>query len=165
VSAQHKYFFKANDAVLSFCKCVDAPAQSEGQLDCPWCGCGWLICCLECGLAFTFAEVRATDIPLIEFGRREIAARRLEHISEQDLADWVDWMAEVLDRFEVGDIVVYLDGHYWKYDSTDIVFGGFYAAHSLKRLPHAEALDDPGHLNRVLGDKGYWLQRERSDRD
>jgi hypothetical protein len=161
----HKYFFKASDAVLSHCACSNAPAQSEGQLDCPWCGCGWLISCLECGKAFTFAEVRATDVPLIEFGRREIASRRLKDVTEQDLDNWVEWMAETLDRFEVGDIVVYLDGHYWKRDATNVVFGGFYASHSLKRLPHAEALSDPGHLDRVLGDKRYWLQRERPDRE
>lgn len=57
---KHKFFFKADDDVLSHCTCTDAPAQSSSQLDCPWCGCGWLISCATCGKAFTFAEVRET---------------------------------------------------------------------------------------------------------
>src|SRR3546814_5060445 len=74
-------------------------------------------------------------------------------------------MAEALDEFEVGDVVVYLDGHYWKRDAVNIVFGGYYVTLSLKRLPHAEALSDPALLDRVLGDKDYWLKRERPDRE
>src|SRR3546814_2445051 len=73
-------------------------------------------------------------------------------------------MAEALDEFEVGDVVVYLDGHYWKRYAVNIVFGGYYVTLSLKRLPHAEALSDPALLDRVLGDKDYWLKRERPDR-
>lgn len=160
-----KFLFKANDEVLSHCRCEGAPAMSEGQLDCPWCGCGWMIPCSRCGKSFTFAEVRETDIPLLELGRREAEARGLEDITDEEVADWAEWMAETLDEFEVGDTVVYLDGRYWKHDATDIVFGGFYASHSLKRLPHAEALSDPAHLDRVLGDKNYWLRRERPDRE
>lgn len=60
-------------------------------------------------------------------------------------------------------MIVYLDGHYWKHDAGNVVFGGLFASHSLKQLPHAEALSDSGHLDRVLGDKDYWLQRERPD--
>ncbi len=64
-----KFLFKANDDVLSYCSCVGEPAMSTGQLDCPWCGCGWLISCAKCGKAFTYAVVRETDIPIVELGR------------------------------------------------------------------------------------------------
>lgn len=165
LAMRHKFFFKANDDVLSHCTCVDAPAMSEQQFDCPWCGCGWMIPCSRCGKAFTFAEVRETDLSLLELGRREAEARGLKDITEEQVADWAEGMAETLDYFEVGDIVVYLDGLYWRIDETDIVFKGFYAAHDLKRLPHAEALDDPAHLDCVLGDKSYWLDRELPDRN
>jgi len=161
----HKFFFKANDDVLSHCTCTGAPAMSEQQLDCPWCGCGWMIPCSQCGKSFIFAEVRETDIPLLELGRREVEARGLEDITDEQVADWAEGMAETLSRFEVGDIVVYLDGFYWRINETDIAFEGFFAAHDLERLPHAEALDDPDHLDRMLGDPNYWLDRERPDRD
>jgi len=160
-----KFFFKANDHVLSHCRCEDAPAMSEGQLDCPWCGCGWLIACSQCRKSFTFAEVRETDIPLLELGRREAEARGLIDVTDEQVADWAEGMAETLDYFEVGDTVVYLDGLYWRIDETNIAFKGFYAAHDLERLPHAEALDDPDHLRRVLGDANYWFDRELPDRD
>jgi hypothetical protein len=65
----------------------------------------------------------------------------------------------------VGDIVVYLDGSYWTADSTEVAFDGLYASHNLERLPHAEALSDPAHLDRMLGNPRYWLDRERPDRE
>ena len=139
--------------------------MSEGQFDCPWCGCGWMIACSRCTKSFTFAEVRETEIPLIELGRREAEARGLKNIADEEIADWAEGMAEILACFEVGDIVVYLDGCYWTVDSTDIVFDGLFASHNLARLPHAEALKDPGQLRRILGDPKYWFDRERSDRD
>lgn len=160
-----KFLFKANDDVISHCRCEGAPAMSTGQLDCPWCGCGWLIACSRCTKSFTYAEIRETDIPLVELGRREVEARGLKDISEEQIAEWAEGMAEDLAMFEVGDIVVYLDGCYWRLDETDIVFNGLYASHDLGRLPHAEALSDPAHLDRMLGNPGYWFDRERPDRD
>jgi hypothetical protein len=165
LATKRKFFFKANDDVLSHCTCTDAPAMSEQQFDCPWCGCGWMIPCSRCGKSFTFAEVRETDIPLLELGRREAEARGLKDVSDEDVAGWAESMAEILSHFEVGDTVVYLDGWYWKIDDTDIAFDGYFAAHDFERLPHAEALSDPDHLRRVLGDANYWFDRELPDRD
>ena len=162
---KQKFFFKANDDVLSHCRCEGAPAQSTGQLDCPWCGCGWMIPCSRCGKSFTFAEVREIEIPLIELGRREAEARGLKGVSDEEITGWAEAMAEKLDCFEVGDIVAYLDGSYWAVDATDIAFDGYFASHNLARLPHAEALGDPAHLDRVLGDPKYWFERERPDRE
>jgi hypothetical protein len=161
----HKYLFKANDDVLSFCTCENEPALASGQLDCPWCGCGWMISCSNCGKAFVFGEVRETDIPYAELGRREIAARGLKDVSLAQAAEWAEAITEALEPFEVGDRVVYLDGWYWKVDSTDVEFEGFYARHSLDRLPHAEALRRPAALKEALGDPQYWLSRELPDRE
>ena len=164
-ATKQKFLFKANDDVLSFCSCENQPAMSSAQLDCPWCGCGWMIACSKCSKSFVFAEVRETDIPLVELGRREVAARGLQSVTEQDINEWAEGMTETLRPFKVGDIVVYLDGWYWGIDSTDLAFDGDYASHRLSRLPHAEALDDPARLRALLGEKRYWLDRERSDRE
>lgn len=160
-----KFLFKADDRVLSFCRCEGEPAMSSGQLDCPWCGCGWLISCSKCKKAFTFGVVREIDTPLEELARREAASRNIaDRLTDQDIADWVAWMTECFEEFADGDVVVYLDGHYLRADATDIEIEGYFAIHRLPVLPHAEALADPPLLDRVLGDKRYWLDRECPDR-
>jgi hypothetical protein len=162
---KQKFFFKASDDVLSFCQCDDEPAMSSGQLDCPWCGCGWMIACSKCTKSYVFAEVRETDIPLAELARREAKTLGLKDVTKDDIRLWVDDMTETLSHFDVGDTVVYLDGAYWTVDSTHLKYDGYYASHKLDRLPHTEALNDPPSLRAMLGDKQYWLDRERPDRE
>ena len=55
------YITKANDNVLSHCTCKGVIASGPAQMDCPWCGCGWLITCMNCRKAFTFARVIELD--------------------------------------------------------------------------------------------------------
>lgn len=158
-----KFLFKANDDVLSHCRCVGEPAMSTGQMDCPWCGCGWLISCSNCGRAFTYAVVRETHIPIVELGRREVVRRGLDSVTDQEVQEWADAMAAEFERFDSGQIVVYLDGHYWPLDARDVAFNGYFARHDLKVLPHAEALERPGALSDLLSDKAYWFERQLSD--
>ncbi len=160
-----KFLFKANDDVISHCRCLGEPAMSTGQLDCPWCGCGWLISCSKCARSFTYAVVRETDIPIVELGRREVRRRGLESVPEQEIEEWADAMARAFERFEIGQIVVYLDGHYWPLDAKNVAFEGYFARHDLKVLPHAAALERPEALSDLLSDKSYWLERELPDRD
>jgi hypothetical protein len=84
--------------------------------------------------------------------------------AEDEIAQWATEMAESLDSFDVGDTVVYLDGIYWTVGSTNIEFDGYFASHKLERLPHAAALHDPSILPSILGDRKYWLTRERPSR-
>jgi hypothetical protein len=49
--------------------------------------------------------------------------------------------------------------------NDEVLSPRYFAHHQLERLPHAEALGDPSRLRDVLGDKEYWLDRERVDRD
>jgi hypothetical protein len=163
--AMTKFLFKANDDVLSYCSCAGQPAMSTGQLDCPWCGCGWMISCSSCKKSFVFAEIAETDVSMQELGRREALARGLTDIDDNDVRDWAEAMTEALAPFAVGQIVVYLDGEYLPVDATDVAFTGYYAEHDFTRLPHFEALADPGRLRAVLGERGYWIDRERPDRE
>ncbi|TMQ13325.1 MAG: hypothetical protein E6J91_18910 [Deltaproteobacteria bacterium] len=155
-----KFLFKANDDVISHCSCIGEPALSTGQLDCPWCGCGWLICCSRCTKAFTYAVVRETDISLVELGRRDATARGFTSITDQECAELATGMERALEPFRIGDLVVYLDGEYLALDAKRVRFDGYFAAHDLDVLPHAEALGDPEVLLRTLGDGAYWLDRE-----
>ena len=159
-----RFLFKASDAILSHCTCENEPAMSTCQLDCPWCGCGWLISCSKCGKAFTLGEIRETDLNLEELGRREAESRELSGITEDDVKQWALGMAEAFEPFDVGDVVVYLDGAYWTIDSEEVEFDGYFASHKFDRLPHAEALENPAVLDKILGNPDYWFERELPDR-
>ena len=154
-----KFLFKANDQVLSHCDCEGPPAMSTGQLDCPWCGCGWLISCSRCKTAFTYGVIKETEVPIVELGWREVAARGLDDVTEEEIEAWAEAMGEAFEPFEAGQTVVYLDGSYWSLDAKDVAFDGYFARHTLKTLPHAEALKRPEALREILGDKTYWLDR------
>ena len=78
-----------------------------------------------------------------ELGRREVKAMGLTTVTDQEISEWAEAMEETLSHFDIGDIVVYLDGSYWTVDSKDIAFDGYFASHKLDRLPHAEALSEP----------------------
>src|SRR5262249_18861030 len=56
--SRHVYLRKANNDLVSHCACAQADAlvTAPSQMDCPWCGCGWLFICSRCRKAFTFAE-------------------------------------------------------------------------------------------------------------
>lgn len=160
-----KFLFKANNEVLSHCTCENEPAMSTGQFDCPWCGCGWLISCSKCTKAFTFAEIREIDISLEELGRKEVDRRGIPDVSEEEVKQWAIGMAEILEPFESGDIVVYLDGYYWNINAENIQFKGYFSSHNFDRLPHAEALKDPAILKKILGKTDYWTDRELPNRE
>ncbi len=160
-----KFLFKANNDVLSHCSCENEPGSSTHQLDCPWCGCGWLISCSKCGKAFTFAVIAETDTPLIELGRREVQKRGLTNVTQTEIEEWAEAMAEDLDRFEVGQIVVYFDGSYFPIEEKNVEFDGYFASHKLDELPHARALRETGYLYDQMTNKSYWLERELPDRD
>lgn len=154
-----KYFFKANNDVISHCACENEPALGTAQMECPWCGCGWLISCSKCNKAFTFAEVRETDLTMEDMAQRESNARSGIELSQSEFAAWSTATTETLNVFEVGDVVVYIDGAYWTIDAEEIEFEGYYAAHKFERLPHADAIANPQMLNQMLGDPGYWYDR------
>ena len=159
-----KYLEKANNDTLSFCQCQTALASTPSQLDCPWCGCGYLISCTYCRKAFTYARVVEIDMTYDDL----VAADRRRGgygIDVEVVQDQADWLASVMQAFEIGDTVVYFDGYYLKLDAADLELEGLFANHSLDRLPHDRARTDPAILNDTLGNVEYWLKRERPDRD
>ena len=50
------YLVKANNDLISHCACSNAVIGAPAQMDCPWCGCGWLFVCSKCRKAFSFAR-------------------------------------------------------------------------------------------------------------
>jgi hypothetical protein len=106
-----KYITKANNDVLSHCQCDNEIAAGPSQLDCPWCGCGWLISCMKCRKAFTFARVVDVDRSYADIVREDFANRG-ETVGEDEIEHGAEWMAGAMADLTVGDTVVYLDGSY-----------------------------------------------------
>ena len=159
-----KWFAKANDDVLSHCRCSDTLAATTGQTDCPWCGCGWLISCRECHKAFVFAKIVEVDATYDQLLAEDAQRRGLKSVTQDDIRDVAASMERALAPFPIGATIVYLDGEYFLVDATNIEFEGLYARHKLERLPHAIALEQPEHLRAFLSDTKYWLAHERPNR-
>ena len=160
-----KLLAKANDDVLSHCRCVGSLASMPSQLDCPWCGCGWLISCTQCRRAFTFARVVEADTDYRAFVSEDRARGEYNDDDPGELDSLALWLEESLADFEVGRTISYFDGRYFDLEAKPIEFEGLFARHKLKRLPHLDALSSPGHLRAALGAPSYWLERERPGRD
>jgi len=156
-----KLLAKANDDVLSHCRCEAPLASVPGQLDCPWCGCGWLVCCTNCRKAFTYARVVEVDTDYETFVRGDRQRGGYADGEEAEIRDCAEWLEESFADFAVGQQVVYLDGLYFALDDAPSQFDGLHATHDLDRLPHFVALTEPTHLNASLGKQSYWQDRER----
>ncbi len=157
-----RYIAKANNDVISDCKCADALAAGPAQLDCPWCSCGWLLTCIKCRKDFTFGRVVDVDRSYASIVREDFTNRG-EAASEDEVTDGAEWMAEALADLKIGDTVVYLDGSYLPLDTTNFAYDGWHAQHDFDRLPHAVALEHPNALRETLGVKSYWDERELVD--
>src|SRR5438045_9747402 len=96
------YLRKANSDLIDHCKCGGGYISSPGQMDCPWCGCGWLFTCVDCRKAFTFAEAVEVDFTLEEMARRNRKhwGRAGTEPSAHEISDWVDFMRDFLQDIE-----------------------------------------------------------------
>jgi hypothetical protein len=81
----HIYLKKANDELVSHCRCAEALITFPPQMDCPWCGCGWLFTCIECRRAFAFAEGIVVDELWEETAARDLRNRWKTDPSNQDV--------------------------------------------------------------------------------
>ena len=159
------YLAKANDDVVSHCRCspADALIKSPSQMDCPWCGCGWLFVCLNCRRAFTFARAVTTSLSLEEIGRRDLEEQSGEPPSKDELDGWIDATRIMLQGVILGETYVYLDGYYLPANCEALAFDGWTARHELPRLPQAEAVVSGQVLERTLADRRYWDDRRLPD--
>ena len=156
------YLKKANDSVISHCKCIGALITFPPQMDCPWCGCGWLFTCVECRKAFTFAVGVALDEPLEAIGRRDLRNRG-EEPSDADVRDWVAAMRELIHEVKPGELYVCIDGRIIPAGTEQIAFDGWAARHDLSRPPQVLAINDPQILRHTLSDPEYWKKRWLSE--
>jgi hypothetical protein len=132
------YLIKANNDLISHCKCEHAIAVTPAQLDCPWCGCGWLFVCSVCRKGFTFAKaVQAEEMPT---GFADIEPQ--------------------FNSLEIGKTYVYLDGTFISTEADGVHFKGIHSSHDLSVVPQVEALKDPSIIKDLLRNSSYWVQNK-----
>jgi len=83
-----------NDDLCSHCSCDPAYITFPPQMDCPWCGCGWLFTCTRCRKAFTFARGVEVDESWQQLPSAiwSVGGR---YAGGQDLRDWIAAMQEL----------------------------------------------------------------------
>ena len=151
------YLAKANDDLVSHCECGgDALITFPPQMDCPWCGCGWLFGCLNCRKAFTFAVGVETDESWETLARRDFADYPGEQPTDEQVAQWVAAMRELTAGIEPGREYVYLDGLIVAADTEALRFHGWHAEHDLDFVPHVAARRDGAIIESILANVDYW---------
>lgn len=150
------YLRKACDDVVSHCSCGDGRVTFPPQMDCPWCGCGWLFTCITCRKAFTFAEGFETDATWEELARDDISGGWHHEPSDEDVSAWVDAMQQILADVEPGRRYVILDGAVIPVDSAGVEFDGLHSHHDLDSLPQVDALSDSSVIPKLLANPEYW---------
>jgi hypothetical protein len=160
---KHLWLAKANDNLVSFCACGNSLISSPPQLDCPWCGCGWLFSCIKCRKAFTFAKVVEIDQSLEQLARRDLFARSDEEPSREQIDEWVAFMKDYLRDVKPGEEYVAFDGRVVATSMQRLDFDGWHATHQLNFIPQVAALADPSVRTAILNSEDYWQSHALGD--
>jgi len=156
--AKHLYLRKSNNDLVSHCRCspADALISSPGQMDCPWCGCGWLFICGRCKKAFTFAEAFETSDSWDQIAERVMPRYGERKPAKAEVKEWIEWMKILLKEVTVGHTYVYLDGWMISTGSIGVHIDGWHSRHDLDVVPHMDALTGKSTIDEVLGSTAYW---------
>jgi hypothetical protein len=152
----HIYLTKANDDLVSHCRCQQALITYPPQMDCPWCGCGWLFTCIECRKAFTFARGIMVDESWEQTAERDLRNRFKQPAKAEHITQWVTAMKQLLADIQVGEEYVYLDGFFIPKNATAIEVEGWHARHDLPYVPQVAAMSDRAIVSKILADRAYW---------
>lgn len=153
----HVYLVKDNDDLCCHCECDKALITFPPQMDCPWCGCGWLLTCIACRKAFTFA--RAVEVPESweELARRDLTGKWSEQPSAEEIGEWVGAMKAMHSHVELGKQYVCLDGLFIPTDANGVEFEGWHSRHNLDFLPQVRACEDYAVMEEILTNRDYWM--------
>lgn len=157
------YLAKDSAELVCHCNCDFAPVTFPPQMDCPWCGCGWLFTCIECRKAFTFARGIQVNESWEELALRDLTNQWHNKPSREDISNWVAAMKELLADVKVGGKYVCLDGVIIPAQAAKIRFDGWHCHHDLAYVPQAAALKDRSIVEEVLSNREYWKGNVLSD--
>ena len=150
------YLEKSSDDVLSHCRCEQALVTYPAQLDCPWCGCGWLFSCLDCRKAFMFARGIETDRSLRDIAAEDLLKRSGKQPTPAKVREWVGAMEDLLSDVIPGQEYVYLDGAYLPATFGAVELQGWYANHRFRVLPQVASRSNAQAYLRDLSREAYW---------
>ena len=153
------YLERANGDLINHCQCKRSLVAVPGQMDCPWCGCGWLFTCMKCRKAYAFARGFVIDASLEDLGRQDLQTSLGRAPHPQELTEWVATMGVLLRNVQPGCTYVYFDGHLIDARSSGVRFEGIHSRHELPYVPQVRALRDPRLIEGLLADEQYWLDR------
>ena len=152
------YLAKKNDDFISHCKCEESLVGDSGQLDCPWCGCGWLFSCTKCRKAFSFAEAIRVDKTWEELAREDLFGFSGKEPSQAEITEWIECMQHMTSHLKLGQTYVYLDGCFIPANEEDFEFEGLHAKHEFHKPPQVVALEDESIVKDLLENPDYWTQ-------
>ena len=156
--AKHLYLAKASDALISHCRCdsADALIASPAQMDCPWCGCGWLFVCIRCSKAFAFARGVEVEESWEATADRDLRKSWRRAPTAAEIGEWIGLMGVFLREVELGKEYVYLDGLVVPALAKSITMEGQHSRHALPFVPQVAAMSDPAVDRDVLSNEHYW---------
>ena len=163
--ARHIYLAKANNDLVSHCECDEALITFPPQMDCPWCGCGWLFTCIGCRKAFTFAKGIETDEPWSALARRDISNQLGETPDDEDVSQWVAAMKEITTDVKPGEEYVCFDGVLVPSNAGGLEYIGWHAEHDLDFVPQVKALEDASVIENILANVDYWQRNAVPEED
>jgi hypothetical protein len=153
------FLAKANNDVISHCKCKHTFIGAPAQMDCPWCGCGWLFICPTCRKAFTFARAERCDLTWEQLAHNDLDGKYGRQPTEDDVREWIGFMKILAKDLDLGKQYAYIDGWVIAVDEQNLRFDGICARHDLAAVPQAAALTDRESLDQTLGNVEYWRER------
>lgn len=159
-----KWLQRVRDPWLSFCKCdLDKDPlgglcayPGSNQLDCPWCGCGYMFSCAVCHYAFTFSEAVELSVDPEALAIRVGGRVGLDH---SVLQRRTESLCSFEQRLTLGTRYAALDGSIFSRDEP-AVFVGIHAVHDFAQAP--QFTDKNLHESRLAA-PSYWNGRRRSD--
>lgn len=156
-----RWIYKDSDQLVSHCRCDVGISGCLPQLDCPWCGCGWLFTCAKCRKAFTFGRIDHIDEPELGLIARQQASLFTDgNPSPEAVALILEDFAALVKGHDVGERVVVLDGVLISADHAGALkLAGLHAHHDLAWLPQRRAIEHPTVMSEILANGEYWHDR------
>lgn len=157
--AKHVYLQKANNDLISHCECETTLIAYPGQMDCPWCGCGWLFSCLNCRKAFSFAVGVETSESWEALAHKDYSGRLDRDPVGDEISEWIASMKDLLEGVEPGENHVYFDGAFIPTSAKGLEFDGWHSRHLIHFVPQLKAMKDESVVVSLLANREYWNAR------
>ncbi len=151
------YLVKSSNEFVSHCLCDFAPISYPGQLDCPWCGCGWLFTCMNCQKGFTFAKAVRIKQSWRSLAQVDIFRNSGEMANYKSSSDWIADMGSLLEEIIENHVYSYIDWNVLDTGCGKVRFKGDVMKHKFDSNPHRSAISAGLSKDTFeLAKRSYW---------